>query len=191
MVNKSKAAATLEEAPEVAAPVEETPVADVPPAAEASEDKKEEKKEGEEGVEETKKKKKTKKVVPAWATLSDDARSALSKKGSLPKPKVQDAIIDAIKICADSKGVASASSIRAMIMSDNPELPKMVLKKGMAKAVERGLVAQVKGKGFSGSFKLGKGKPVKAEGDKKTTKAKKGGKVHIDYVTDKSNESLF
>lgn len=191
MVNKSKAAATLDEAPEVAVPVEETPAADAPPAAEADADKTEEKteekkekkpkkekaekKEGEEGVEETKKKP-TKKVVPTWATLTDDARSKLSKKGSLPKPKVQDAIIEAIKICGDSKGAASASSIKAMIMSDNPDLPKMVLKKGMAKAVERGLVAQVKGKGFSGSFKLGKGKPVKAEGDKKATKAKKGGK---------------
>lgn len=194
MVNKSKAAATLDEAPEVAVPVEEAPAADAPPAAEADADKTEEKteekkdkkekkpkkekaekKEGEEGVEETKKKP-TKKVVPTWATLTDDARSKLSKKGSLPKPKVQDAIIEAIKICGDSKGAASASSIKAMIMSDNPDLPKMVLKKGMAKAVERGLVAQVKGKGFSGSFKLGKGKPVKAEGDKKATKAKKGGK---------------
>lgn len=122
-----------------------------------------------------KKKKKKKKVVPSWATLSTDARSKLAKGGSLAKPKVQDAILEAIKVCGDSKGVASASSIKSMVMSDNPDLPKMVLKKGLAKAVDRGLVIQVKGKGFSGSFKLGKGKAVAAE--KKAGKGKKEGKV--------------
>ena len=90
----------------------------------------------------------------------------------MQRPKMTDAIVEAIKVCADSKGAASASSIRSMIMSDHPDLPKMVLKKAMAKAVEKGLVNQVKGKGFSGSFKLGKGKPAEkaAEGGKKGAK---------------------
>lgn len=173
--SSKKAAATLEEAPEAAAPeaaaeapaaeaaeaaAEEAPAADAP-----AEEKKEEAKTEEEKTD--KKKKPKKKVVPSWATLDDSTRSKLAKAGSLPKPKVQDAILEAIKLCGDSKGAASASAIRSMVMSDNPELPKMVLKKAMAKAVERGLVAQIKGKGFSGSFKLGKGKPVKkAEGEK-------------------------
>ena len=181
MVGKSKAAAaaaTLEEAPEAAA---EAPAATETPAepaaaeapAENSEKKDEEKKEESADEDKDKKKKKKKKVVPTWATLSDEARSKLAKAGSMQRPKMTDAIVEAIKVCADSKGAASASSIRNMIMTDHPDLPKMVLKKAMAKAVEKGMVTQVKGKGFSGSFKLGKGKPAEkkaAEGGKKGAK---------------------
>ena len=177
MVGKSsssskKAAATLEEAPEAAAPeaAAEAPAAEAaaeeaPTEETPAEENKEDAKKTDEKPE--KKKKPKKKVVPSWATLDDSTRSKLAKAGSLPKPKVQDALLDAIKLCADSKGAASASAIRSMVMSDNPDLPKMVLKKAMAKAVERGLVVQSKGKGFAGSFKLGKGKPLKkAEGEK-------------------------
>ena len=39
-------------------------------------------------------------------------------------------------------------------MKERPDLPKMMLKKGVLKAVERGIIKQVKGKGFSGSFKV-------------------------------------
>ena len=147
MVGKSKAAAaaaTLEEAPEAAAEAPAAPETAAEPAAEApaekSEKKDEEKKE--EPADEDKDKKK--KVVPTWATISDEARSKLAKAGSMQRPKMTDAIVEAIKVCADSKGAASASSIRSMIMSDHPDLPKMVLKKAMAKAVEKGLVNQVK-----------------------------------------------
>ena len=182
MVGKSKAAAaaaTLEEAPEAAAEAPAAPETPAPaePAAEApaekSEKKDEEKKEESSDEDKDKKKKKKKKVVPSWATLSDEARSKLAKAGSMQKPKMTDAIVEAIKVCADSKGAASASSIRAMIMTDHPDLPKMVLKKAMLKAVDKGMVTQVKGKGFSGSFKLGKGKPAEkkaAEGGKKGAK---------------------
>ena len=179
MVGKGKAAAaaaTLEEAPEAAVDAPAAPEAPAEPAPEAPaeevEKKEEEKKESSE-EDKDKKKKKKKKVVPSWATLSDDARSKLAKAGSMQKPKMTDAIVEAIKMCGDSKGAASASSIRSMIMSDHPDLPKMVLKKAMAKAVEKGMVTQVKGKGFSGSFKLGKGKPAEkkaAEGGKKGAK---------------------
>ena len=182
MVGKNKAAAaaaTLEEAPEAAAEAPAAPETPAPaePAAEApaekSEKKDEEKKEESSDEDKDKKKKKKKKVVPTWATLSEEARSKLAKAGSIQKPKMTDAIVEAIKVCADSKGAASASSIRAMIMTDHPDLPKMVLKKAMIKAVDQGLVTQVKGKGFSGSFKLGKGKPAvkkAAEGGKKGAK---------------------
>jgi len=187
MVGKNKAAAaaaTLEEAPEAAAEAPAAPETPAPaePAAEApaekSEKKDEEKKEESSDEDKDKKKKKKKKVVPSWATLSDEARSKLAKAGSMQRPKMTDAIVEAIKVCADSKGAASASSIRAMIMTDHPDLPKMVLKKAMLKAVEKGMVTQVKGKGFSGSFKLGKGKPAEkkaAEGGKKGAKKASAG----------------
>merc|ERR1719284_1053871 len=92
----------------------------------------------------------------------------------MQRPKMTDAIVEAIKVCGNgnSKGLASASSIRAMIMTDPPDLPKMVLKKAMTKAIEQGMVTQVKGNGFSGSFKLGKGKPAV----KKAADGKKGAK---------------
>ena len=52
------------------------------------------------------------------------------------------------------QGLVSAGTIKSFVMNDNPDLPKMVLKKGVMKVVERGLIKQVKGKGFSGSFKV-------------------------------------
>ena len=197
MVGKSKAAAaaaTLEEAPEAAAEAPAAPETPAPaePAAEApaekSEKKDEEKKEESSDEDKDKKKKKKKKVVPSWATLTDEARSKLAKAGSMQKPKMTDAIVEAIKVCADSKGAASASSIRAMIMTDHPDLPKMVLKKAMLKAVDKGMVTQVKGKGFSGSFKLGKGKPAEkkaAEGGKKGAK-----KVNFSFLLYPSSAAL-
>ena len=104
--------------------------------------------------EEVKKKKKpAKKTVPDWATLSEAARKSLPK-AQMTKPKVQDSIIAAISTCGDSKGLVSASTIRSFVMKENPALPKMVLKKAVIKAAERGLIKQVKGKGFSGSFKV-------------------------------------
>jgi len=180
MVGKSKAAAaaaTLEEAPEAAAEAPAATETPAEPAAEAPAEKSEKKKDEEKKEESAeddkdKKKKKKKKVVPSWATLSDEARSKLAKAGSMQRPKMTDAIVEAIKMCADSKGAASASSIRNMIMTDHPDLPKMVLKKAMNKAVEKGMVTQVKGKGFTGSFKLGKGKPA----EKKAAEGKKGAK---------------
>eukprot|EP00092_Neocalanus_flemingeri_P057941 GFUD01068969.1.p1 GENE.GFUD01068969.1~~GFUD01068969.1.p1 ORF type:complete len:489 (+),score=170.14 GFUD01068969.1:46-1512(+) len=122
---------------------EDAPVVngDAAPAEAASEEK-----------EEKKTPKKVKKV-PVWASISDEARKNLSKS-KLPKPKVQDAVLEAISACADSKGVASAGAIRKMVLEDNPDLSKMKLKKAVAKAIERGLVKQVKGAGFTGSFKL-------------------------------------
>ena len=95
----------------------------------------------------------------------------LGRKNVISPERVP-AIVEAIKVCGNSKGLASAPSIRAMIMTDHPDLPKMVLKKAMTKAIEQGMVTQVKGNGFSGSFKLGKGKPAV----KKAADGKKGAK---------------
>jgi len=121
---------------------------------------------------EKKKTPKSVKVVPAWASISDEARKNLSK-ARLPKPKVQDAVLAAMAACADSKGLVSAGAIRKFVQEDNPDLPKMVLKKAVAKAIERGLIKQVKGKGFAGSFKLESAKNI-AKSGKSGAKAKEG-----------------
>ena len=154
----SEAAPAKEEVPSASPPSEEPvvtemeKVAEMPPVTngDATETQTEDKAK----VEEMKKKKKpVKKTVPDWASLSDAARKSLPK-AQQAKPKVQDSIIAAISTCGDSKGLASAGTIRSFVMKENPDLPKMVLKKGVIKAVERGLIKQVKGKGFSGSFKV-------------------------------------
>ena len=153
---------------------QETPEGTDPAPAEDTE-----KKVNEESAPETPKKKKpVKKTVPEWATLSDIAKKALPK-AQMSKPKVQDNILAAIRVCGDSKGVASSGAIKKYVMNDNPDLPKMVLKKGVIKALERGLIKQVKGKGFSGSFKLESEKNL-AKAKAKETKSKAKGKKEIE-----------
>ena len=154
--------APAEEGVQSASPPSEEPpattevdkVAELPPVTNGDVAAPESQSEDKVEVEEVKKKKKpVKKTVPDWASLSDAARKSLPK-AQLAKPKVQDSIIAAISTCGDSKGLVSAATIRSFVMKENPDLPKMVLKKGVIKAVERGLIKQVKGKGFSGSFKV-------------------------------------
>jgi len=153
-------------------------------ADERKEDAVTEEKKEDAGTEEKtpKAKKPVKKTVPEWATLSDNAKKALPK-ALMAKPKIQDNIISAIKASGDSKGVASAGAIKKYVMNDNPDLPKMVLKKGIMKALEKGLIKQVKGKGFSGSFKLESEKNVAKAKAKETQKGK--GKGKKETTTDK------
>merc|ERR1712215_369625 len=136
------------------------------PKTEADGEKKEEAKKDE--------KKKTpkpvKKVVPTWASLSDSARTKMPKS-MLQKPKIQDLVLSAFEACADSKGTVTAGSIRKFVLDENPDLSSIQIKKAVLKALERGLIKQVKGKGFTGSFKLESVKNV-AKAEKKAEKSK-------------------
>jgi len=136
------------------------------PKTEADGEKKEEAKKDE--------KKKTpkpvKKVVPTWASLSDSARTKMPKS-MLQKPKIQDLVLSAFEACADSKGSVTAGSIRKFVLDENPDLNSIQIKKAVLKALERGLIKQVKGKGFTGSFKLESAKNV-AKAEKKAEKSK-------------------
>ena len=188
------AAAVAEDAPAPApadaapAPAAETNGAEAPAAADEA------KVNGDDAVKTKKEKKPVKKSIPEWATLSDSARKAIPK-AQMAKPRFQDTIVAAITACADSKGVASAGSIRKFIMKDNPDLPKMVLKKGVKKALEKGLIKQVKGNGFSGSFKLESAKNVakaKAKDEKAAAKGKGKGKAKASASKDRAPlESVF
>jgi len=117
-----------------------------------------------------------KKVIPSWASLSENAKKSISKS-MLPKPKVQDAILAAMAACGDSKGIVSAGAIAKYVLKDNPDLPKMVLKKAVSKAIEKGLIKQVKGKGFSGSFKMESAKKVAKGLEKKSAKKTQKGSL--------------
>jgi len=109
---------------------------------------------------------KKKKVVPAWASLSDAAKSKATKSADVKasRPKMDEQVLDAINTCADSKGCASAVAIRNFLLSENPDMPKGFIKKSVMRALNKNLIKQVKGTGFSGSFKVETGK--KAAGKK-------------------------
>lgn len=190
MVKKAQVAAAIAEmeaaeAQNDTAP-ETVPEVETPESAPAENDKKDDVNEEESAKKEDPKKETTKndtpsekkskpvkKVVPAWASLSDEARAKLPAS-KLPKPKIQDAIIAAINQAGpESKGVVSVGTIKRLVMEDNPDLPKSILKKSILKALERGVIKQVKGKGFSGSFKLDTTKKPekKAAGKDKKKKA--------------------
>jgi len=111
-----------------------------------------------------------KKSIPTWATLSDDDKKKLSEKVKVKidsnKPKVEEVVLEAITAKGDSKGVASAIGIRNYIKKEYPTWPKMLIKKGVLRAVANKKVKQVKGEGFSGSFKI----DTTAKAAKKPTK---------------------
>jgi len=110
-----------------------------------------------------------KKVIPSWASVD---RSKVST-AQLPKPKVQDLVLSILASEGqDSKGVVSASTIKRLVLEDNPDYPMAMLKKTIKKSVEKGIIKQVTGKGFGGSFKLENKKPEKKKaGSKKAAPA--------------------
>ena len=111
-----------------------------------------------------------KRVVPTWASLSDSARTKMPKS-MLQKPKIQDLVLSAFEACADSKGSVTAGSIRKYVMEENPDFNSIQIKKAVLKTIDRGLIKQVKGKGFTGSLKLESAKNI-AKREKKAEKSK-------------------
>jgi len=104
-----------------------------------------------------KKKKPTKKVVPAWAYLTSDNKKKLlesSKVIRLSTTKVEDEVLSAIEATADSRGIATAVAIRKYFATNKPSIRNFLIKKALKKAIETKAVKQVKGSGFSGSFKV-------------------------------------
>lgn len=94
-----------------------------------------------------------KKSIPSWATLP--AKKA-GGKITVEKQEVTatDLVLNAIKETANPKGVASVAVIRAYCKDQRPNWEKSHFKKAMTKAMDKGLIEQVKGQGMSGSFKL-------------------------------------
>uniref|UniRef100_A0A8C1PKV9 Heterochromatin protein 1-binding protein 3 n=2 Tax=Cyprinus carpio TaxID=7962 RepID=A0A8C1PKV9_CYPCA len=111
--------------------------------------------------------KKVKKKIPAWATLSANKLASTS----LSQPKVEEIIIEAIESCKERSG-ASAITIVKYVMKKYPSVEmdkktKNIYKRTLKRMVEKGTVKQLKGKGFSGSFAIGK-KPAGSAGTKET-----------------------
>ncbi|XP_069598135.1 heterochromatin protein 1-binding protein 3 [Ranitomeya imitator] len=110
------------------------------------------------GDKEPAKEKKVKKTIPTWATLSASQLARAQKQthmASSSRPKMDEILTEAIKACFQKTG-ASVVSIRKYIISKYPslELEKRgyLLKQSLKRALQRGNIRQVKGKGASGSF---------------------------------------
>ena len=70
-----------------------------------------------------------------------------------------------------SLGAASAAAIRNYLSSNHPDLPKHLYKMAVKRALDKQLIRQTKGVGFSGSFRLA---PVGAVGKAAGKKAAAG-----------------
>ncbi|XP_067287662.1 heterochromatin protein 1-binding protein 3 [Pseudorasbora parva] len=111
--------------------------------------------------------KKVKKKIPAWATISANKLAS----ASLSQPKVEEILIEAIESCKERSG-ASSITIMKYVMKKYPSVEmdkktKNLYKRALKRMVEKGTVKQLKGKGFSGSFAIGK-KSAASAGTKET-----------------------
>ncbi|KAJ7998644.1 hypothetical protein DPEC_G00207020 [Dallia pectoralis] len=129
-------------------------------------------KKDENGVKE-KVKKPVKRTIPAWATVSASKRAGLTYKNtfSMQSPRMEDILIEAVESCKEKTG-ASAPSVMKYIVNKYPNLEldkrKFLLKKALEKLLEKGTIKQLKGKGLSGSFTIGKqpaNKPAPKSGE--------------------------
>ncbi|CAN2387967.1 Heterochromatin protein 1-binding protein 3 [Pristimantis euphronides] len=160
----SEESASTGEEQETETPPATSSEAEQPKEAETNEDKKTEgavseeaKKDGDK-EQSKEKEKKVKKTIPAWATLSASQLARAQKQthvASSSRPKMDEILTEAIKACFQKTG-ASVVSIRKYIISKYPtlELEKRgyLLKQSLKRALQRGNIRQIKGKGASGSF---------------------------------------
>ncbi|XP_048879444.1 heterochromatin protein 1-binding protein 3 isoform X2 [Brienomyrus brachyistius] len=104
---------------------------------------------------------KIKRTIPAWATMSSSRRPATQKAvvSLYNQPKVDDILVEAIQACQEKSG-ASSFAVTKYIMKKYASLElekrKFLLKKALTRLVQKGVVKQLKGKGFSGSFSVNK-----------------------------------
>ncbi|XP_052465315.1 heterochromatin protein 1-binding protein 3 [Carassius gibelio] len=111
--------------------------------------------------------KKVKKKIPAWATISANKLASTS----LSQPRVEEIMIEAIESCKERSGM-STITIMKYVMKKYPSVEmdkktKNLYKRALKRMVEKGTVKQLKGKGFSGSFAIGK-KLAASAGPKET-----------------------
>ncbi|XP_007251451.3 heterochromatin protein 1-binding protein 3 isoform X2 [Astyanax mexicanus] len=120
--------------------------------------KKDAKKDDKEGADE--KSKKVKRKIPAWATMSASKLATAPKSVSLFQPKVEEILLDAIQNCKERNGASIFTIMKYIMKKYSPmeldKRTKSLYKRALKKLVEKGAVKQLKGKGFSGSFTIGK-----------------------------------
>ncbi|KAM9443743.1 heterochromatin protein 1-binding protein 3 isoform 2-T2 [Clarias gariepinus] len=125
------------------------------------------------------KNKKVKRKIPAWATMSASKLACAPKSLSVSQPKVEEILLDAIQNCKERSG-ASIFTIMKYVTKKYSSMEmdkrtKSQYKRAMKKLVEKGVVKQLKGKGFSGSFTIGK-LPTESNSKKNSTSSLSGTK---------------
>ncbi|XP_030633178.1 heterochromatin protein 1-binding protein 3 [Chanos chanos] len=103
--------------------------------------------------------KKVKRTIPAWATMSASRLAMARKSVALIQPKPEDILIEAIQNCKEKSGASIFTIIKYITKKYSPsgmDKRKAIYKKALKRLVEKGVVKQLKGKGFSGSFTIGK-----------------------------------
>lgn len=105
--------------------------------------------------------KKVKRTIPAWASVTASKKVPVTNFAGTQN-KVDNILIEAITSCNDRSGV-SYQSVMKYIVKKYPGLEldrkKFLIKKAMKKHIEKGTIKQLKGKGLSGTFTIGKQTP--------------------------------
>ncbi|XP_035008551.2 heterochromatin protein 1-binding protein 3 isoform X2 [Hippoglossus stenolepis] len=102
--------------------------------------------------------KKVKRTIPAWASVASSKKLPVTNFAGTQN-KVDNILIEAITSCNDKSGV-SYQSVMKFIGKKYPDMEldrkKFLIKKAMKKHLEKGTIKQLKGKGLSGTFAIGK-----------------------------------
>ncbi|XP_026022891.1 heterochromatin protein 1-binding protein 3 isoform X2 [Astatotilapia calliptera] len=106
--------------------------------------------------------KKVKRTIPAWASVTASKKVPVTNFAGTQN-KVDNILIEAITSCNDRSGV-SYQSVMKYIVKKYPGMEldrkKFLIKKSMKKHLEKGTIKQLKGKGLSGTFAIGKQTPL-------------------------------
>ncbi|XP_013864955.1 heterochromatin protein 1-binding protein 3 [Austrofundulus limnaeus] len=114
--------------------------------------------------------KKVKRTIPAWASVTASKNIPVTNYAGT-QCRVDSVLIEAIMSSKDKAGISFQSLMKYILKKyPNMELDKkkkFLIKKAMKKHVEKGTVKQLKGKGLSGRFAIGKKPPPSKKGRQK------------------------
>ncbi|XP_014843713.1 PREDICTED: heterochromatin protein 1-binding protein 3 isoform X2 [Poecilia mexicana] len=124
-------------------------------------------KEMKDGVKHKKSKsKKVKRTIPAWASVTTNKKIPVSNFAGTQN-KVENVLVEAIGSSNDRSGM-SFQSVMKYMLKKYPGMEfhkkKTLIKKSMKKHLEKGTIKQLKGKGLSGTFAIGKAPPQSKKG---------------------------
>ncbi|XP_061742246.1 heterochromatin protein 1-binding protein 3 isoform X2 [Nerophis ophidion] len=112
--------------------------------------------------------KKVKRTIPAWASVASRKKLPVSNYAGTQN-RLDHLLIEAITSYNHRSGV-SYQSVMKYIVKKCPDMEldkkKFHIKKAMKKHLEKGTIKQLKGKGLSGTFALGKQPPASKAGAK-------------------------
>ncbi|XP_054906405.1 heterochromatin protein 1-binding protein 3 isoform X2 [Poeciliopsis prolifica] len=124
-------------------------------------------KEMKDGVKHKKSKsKKVKRTIPAWASVTTHKKIPVSNFAGTQN-KVENVLVEAIGSSNERSGM-SFQSVMKYMLKKYPGMEfhkkKTLIKKSMKKHLEKGTIKQLKGKGLSGTFAIGKALPQSKKG---------------------------